>query len=106
MQFADDPSQVGEKVGTNVRTYQREAGLGAEDQVEDNIAKRMRQFLSPLRGLPPFIRLPTACAVGCNLAPLRGWCAAGSAWAGAVRASVEKHYWTWLHPGCDLTQSG
>jgi len=54
MQFADDPSKVGEKVGTNVRTYQREAGFGAEDQVEDNIAKRMRQFLSPLRGLPPF----------------------------------------------------
>ena len=30
-------------------------------------------FLSPLRGLVPAGVLPTARAVGCILAPLRGW---------------------------------
>ena len=35
--------------------------------------------LSPLRGLGCVVRLPTACAVGCILAPLRGW-VRGTGW--------------------------
>jgi hypothetical protein len=33
------------------------------------------RFLSPLRGWFVFLFCPTACAVGWNLAPLRGWSA-------------------------------
>ena len=29
--------------------------------------------LSPLRGLLSILLVPTACAVGCILSPLRGW---------------------------------
>ena len=34
--------------------------------------EKTRDFLSPLRGLNRFPSVPTACAVGCVLAPLRG----------------------------------
>jgi hypothetical protein len=37
-------------------------------------------FLSPLRGLVLPDVLPTACAVGCILAPLRGWEPVGLRW--------------------------
>ncbi|MGB9072707.1 MAG: hypothetical protein WCC22_08545, partial [Terriglobales bacterium] len=51
LHFADDPSEVGEKIGADFGGDQRPAPLGAEDQVDHDIAGRVCQALSPLTGL-------------------------------------------------------
>ena len=55
-QFPDDAAQIREKSGTNVWTDQRLAQLGAEDQVNNDIAAGLRHFSFALSGLAAFSR--------------------------------------------------
>src|SRR5208283_1492911 len=69
--FANDAAEVGEQIGANFRSDERLAILGAEDQVEDEIAGGMGQVSFAPSELAVFFGcLPTACAVGCILALL------------------------------------
>jgi len=53
--------------GAKERHIQSDSAVSGKD-------RRAEFLLSPLRGFfPSSSRYPTACAVGCNLAPLRGW---------------------------------
>jgi len=70
--FADDAAEIGEQVGPEFGLDQRAAFASTEDQMEQDVAARMRYFLRPSGGWHVFARLPTAHAVGCILAPLRG----------------------------------
>jgi len=71
---ADDASQVGEQIVTEPRRNQSPSLLGAEDQVNNDVAGSVCHFsFAPLGLFVLKASLPTACAVGCNLAPLRGW---------------------------------
>jgi len=69
--LANDAAEIGEEVGTEFGFDQRAALVGAEDDVQQDIAAGVRHFFRPFRGLAIY-RIPTACAVGCNIAPLRG----------------------------------
>jgi ABC-type nitrate/sulfonate/bicarbonate transport system ATPase subunit len=51
MHFANDATEVGEKIGADFGGYERLAILGAEDEMKDEISGGMRQGLSLLRSL-------------------------------------------------------
>jgi hypothetical protein len=71
--LADDASEVGEEIGTDFRGYYRPAAFRAEDQVNNEIANGMSQSSFAPSELYTFCAfVPTACAVGCILTPLRG----------------------------------
>jgi hypothetical protein len=73
MHFADDAAEVSEKIITDFGDDERLAIFGAEDQVKDQIAGCVGQVsFAPSELAASFARFPTACAVGCILAPLRG----------------------------------
>ena len=63
------------------------------------ISKSEASGLSPLRGLVFSPRLPTACAVGCILSPLRGW------WADDVRRSALRGHRTCWFGGPSLRRN-
>jgi hypothetical protein len=71
LHFSDNPTQIGEQVRFETRRDKRLPIFCAEDQVDDDISKCVRQFFRP-SGLACATSLPTACAVGCILAPLSG----------------------------------
>jgi hypothetical protein len=71
--LADDAADVGEKIVADFRGNERLTALRAEDQVKDKIAGGVRQVSFAPSELAALIAcFPTACAVGCILAPLRG----------------------------------
>ena len=70
LNFTDDASEVGKQISAKLWLDQRPTSLGAEDQMQQNIAKCMRQVFRPCRGFSLRSRPPTACAVGCILVPL------------------------------------
>src|SRR5579872_4789705 len=69
--FTDDASEVGKQISAKIWLDQGTPPLGAEDQMQQNIAGCMRQAsFAPARGFSLRCYPPTACAVGCILAPL------------------------------------
>ena len=69
--FADDASEVGKQISAKIWLNQRAPPSGAEDQMQQNIAGCMRQAsFAPAGGFSFRCYPPTACAVGCILAPL------------------------------------
>jgi len=74
LHLADNASEVCEKVGADLRCDEGPATFGAEDEVKNKVAGGVRHVSSAPTELGYFgVRFPTACAVGCILAPLRGW---------------------------------
>jgi len=73
LHLAHDASKVGKQIGAEFGLDQRPSPLCGKNEMQQDIAGCMRhKFLAPLRGSVIFSRiLPTACAVGCILAPLR-----------------------------------
>jgi len=71
LHFADDAPEVGKQISSKIWLDQRAPPLGAENQMQQNVAGGMRQAsFDPAGASPLFFRFPTACAVGCILAPL------------------------------------
>jgi hypothetical protein len=71
--LADDASEVCEEIGTDFRGYYRPAAFSAEDQVNDEISSSVSQVsFAPSELDNSCASVPTARAVGCILAPLRG----------------------------------
>jgi hypothetical protein len=69
--FTDDASEVGKQIRSKIWLDQGTPSLGAEDQMQQNIAGCMGQAsFAPARGFSLRCYPPTACAVGCILAPL------------------------------------
>ena len=54
MDFADDASEVGKQISAKIWLDQRTPPLGAEDQMQQNIAGRMRQASFAPAGASPF----------------------------------------------------
>ena len=85
--LTNDSTQVREQIVTDFGGDEGPAILGAEDQVDDEIARSMRQVsFAPSELAASCCYFPTARAVGCILTPLRGY---GKAYgAGALRESL------------------
>jgi hypothetical protein len=73
-QFADNAPEVGKEIVADFGSDGGTASLGAEDYVDDEIGRGVRQVFFRPFGAGSFfsVPLPTACAVGCILAPRRG----------------------------------
>ena len=54
MNFADDASEVGKQISSKIRLDQRTPPLGAEDQMQQNIAGCVRQASFAPAGASPF----------------------------------------------------
>jgi hypothetical protein len=65
------PPRLGEQFRSKFRFDQRAAFPSAEDQMEKDVAARMRHYLPPLRGWLSYAH-PRLCAVGCIISPLCG----------------------------------
>src|ERR1035437_8605708 len=71
--LANNTSEVGKEIGTDFGSDYRPATFSAEDQVDNEIAGGVCQVsFAPSELTPSWASCPTACAVGCILAPLRG----------------------------------
>ncbi len=71
--FADNASEVGEQIVAELWLDKRKPALCAEYYMQKDVGRCMRQSLSPPLGLSLRGSRPTACAVGCILAPLCGF---------------------------------
>ncbi len=71
--FADNASEVGEQIVAELWLDKRKPALCAENYMQKDVGRCMRQSLSPPLGLSLRGSRPTACAVGCILAPLCGF---------------------------------
>jgi hypothetical protein len=71
--LANNASEISEEIGADFGSYERLSTLGAEDQVNHEIASGMSQSsFAPSELDISRAPVPTARAVGCILSPLRG----------------------------------
>ncbi len=71
--FSDDASKISKQIIAELRLNQRTPPLSAGDQMQQNVAGCVRQASFAPAGAAPFVLSHPACAVGCILAPLRGF---------------------------------
>jgi hypothetical protein len=73
LHYSEDASKISKQMVAELRLNQRTPPLSAGDQMLQNVAGCLRQASFAPAGVAPFVLSHPAYAVGCILAPLRGF---------------------------------